>query len=247
MVPAAPAVPGPLVVSSLLVAGADGALGRATAQHLARRGVRVFGSCFSEAALRATEAALAADVRERVHLRVVDLADEAAVEAYVAAAHAQAGRLDGLVNAAGGFRWVEAQKATVADFDFLMGANLKSSWLLVRSLLPRLKDQGTGRIVLVSSRATQGLATAGMGLYLASKSGINALVESVAAEVADTRINVNAVLPTTIDTPANRRDMPKADFGKWVALDQLVGVIDLLLGEATAPINGALIPVTGRL
>jgi NAD(P)-dependent dehydrogenase (short-subunit alcohol dehydrogenase family) len=116
----------------------------------------------------------------------------------------------------------------------------------MRELLPPMKKRGFGRIVLVSARATLN-PPAGMSAYAASKAGLNALVSSVAEELKDFDININAVMPSMIDTLANRRDMPKADFKKWVSPDALAEIIFSLTQPWGKPIHGALIPVAGRL
>jgi NAD(P)-dependent dehydrogenase (short-subunit alcohol dehydrogenase family) len=154
---------------------------------------------------------------------------------------------DAWIHCAGGFRWAKAEDVRDEDIDFLIDANLKSALLLARELVPAMKERGFGRIVLVSTRATLQPPGAGMGAYAATKAGLNQLVLSLAEEVRAQDINVNAVMPTVIDTPANRKDMPGADFSAWVTPAQLAEIVFGLTQEWGKPIHGALIPVAGRL
>jgi NAD(P)-dependent dehydrogenase (short-subunit alcohol dehydrogenase family) len=171
----------------------------------------------------------------------VNLTDAASVRAAL-----QGVSIDHLVHCAGGFRFAHADKTSAADLDFLIDTNLRSAFYLVHELLPAMKERNYGRLVFVSSRATFA-AGPGMAAYAASKSGLNMLVSSLAEETRKLDINVNAVLPTVIDTEANRRDMPKADFSAWVTTEQLAEVIFALTEPWGKPIHGALIPVAGRL
>jgi len=154
--------------------------------------------------------------------------------------------IDALVHCAGGFRFAEVEKTSDEDLDFLIDANFRSAFYLLRELLPGMKDRKRGRVVLISSRATLQPA-AGMGAYCATKAALNALVGSLAEETRAHGINVNALLPTVIDTPANRRDMAKADFSKWVRPEAIAAIVSSLLGTWGDPVHGALIPVAGRL
>ncbi len=114
-----------------------------------------------------------------------------------------------------------------------------------RAAIPHLGTSGTGRIISIGAMAAL-QAGAGMGPYAASKAGVHRLTEALAAELKG-KVTVNAVLPSTIDTPANRRDMPKADFSKWVTPDELANVIFFLASDAASAVTGALLPVSGRV
>jgi NAD(P)-dependent dehydrogenase (short-subunit alcohol dehydrogenase family) len=173
----------------------------------------------------------------------LDLGDAAAVRA----AGPRLRKVDAWVHCAGGFRWAKADEVKDADIDFLMSANLKSALLLTREVLPGMKERDFGRIVFVSSRATVQPPGTGMSAYAATKAGLNQLVLSLADEVRALDINVNAVLPTVIDTPANRKDMPQADPSAWVTPAQLSEILFSLTQAWGKPIHGALIPVSGRL
>jgi NAD(P)-dependent dehydrogenase (short-subunit alcohol dehydrogenase family) len=115
-----------------------------------------------------------------------------------------------------------------------------------QAALPHLRRRGSGRIVNIGANAAT-RAGAGMGAYTASKSGVARLTEALAEELKDDRITVNAILPSIIDTPPNRSDMPDADFDRWVKPDQLAGVIAFLLSDRASAITGALLPVVGRV
>ena len=155
------------------------------------------------------------------------------------------GRLDALVNIAGGFKWETVGDGSLDTWDQLYQLNLRTVVSACRGALPLLPDD-TGRIINVGANgATK--AAAGMGAYAASKSGVARLTEALAEELKERGITVNAVLPSIIDTPANRNDMPKADVDKWVKPQQLADVIVFLLSKKADAITGALLPVTGRV
>ena len=116
-----------------------------------------------------------------------------------------------------------------------------------RAALPHLIKRGGGRIVNIGAGAAATKAGAGMGAYTASKAGVAKLTESLAEEVKDRGVTVNALLPSIIDTPANRADMPNADFSRWVAPRAIADVILFLLSDQASAVTGALIPVSGRV
>lgn len=233
--------------TSILIGGAEGGLGRHALKVFAKRGLKVVGACRTDADRERTMEFVRAEKLTGVTLLSCNLGDEQAVTRLVAEAEAAVGGIDALFNAAGGFRYGATVDAPVTDFDFLMTANLKSCFLLSRATVKGMVQRGFGRIVFVSSRASLGIGEANMALYVASKAGVNALVGALAAELRKSTVTVNAVLPTTIDTPANREAMPKADFSDWVTPDALLDVVAMLLGPTGTPINGALLPVAGRL
>lgn len=220
---------------SVLVTGADGALGSVVAGKFRDSGCRVLATYHARAGKPKPEA-------NGLEWIGVDLSDASSIRA---AKLADAG-IDALLHCAGGFRFGQVEQASDEDLQFLIDANLKSAILLARELVGPMKKRGFGRIVFVSSRATF-QPPAGMGAYAATKAGLNALTESLAEETKAFDINVNSVLPTVIDTPANRRDMPKADFSTWVSPDQLAEIIFSLTQPWGKPIHGALIPVAGRV
>lgn len=177
-------------------------------------------------------------------LRVqADLTVEAEAIRVFAEIGAQAGQLSGLVNIAGGFAWETVAGGEVETWDRLYNLNLKTALNACRAVLPTLASGGA--IVNIGA-AVAARAGAGMGAYAASKAGVARLTESLAAEQIARGIRVNAVLPSIVDTPANRADMPDADVSLWVTPGELAHVIDFLLSDRASGITGASIPVTGR-
>ena len=175
----------------------------------------------------------------------VDLTDPAAAERAVAAVVERFGRLDALLNIAGGFVWQTTDDAEPA-WDRMFALNLKTALNASRAALPHLRQSPEGRIVNVGANAAVRSA-AGMGAYAASKAGVHRLTESLAEELKATSVTVNAVLPSILDTEQNRRDMPDADPAQWVQPADLARVMLFLASPDSRAITGALIPVTGRV
>jgi NAD(P)-dependent dehydrogenase (short-subunit alcohol dehydrogenase family) len=155
------------------------------------------------------------------------------------------GGIDALVNVAGGFRWELLRDGEVETWDELYAINLRTAVVACKAALPALLERGRGRIINVGAGAAA-RAAAGMGAYAASKSGVERLTESLAAELRDRGVTVNAVLPGIIDTPRNRADMPDADFARWVAPEAIADVIVFLASDAARAVTGAAVPVFGR-
>lgn len=221
---------------TVLIAGAEGALGRALVQRFVMAGHTVYATYMREKPK---------DGPAAVQWLQADLSSAASVQKILGELPNGAPRV--WVHAAGGFRFAKVAECSEADWDFLMSANLKSLWAVSRTVVPRMAQAGFGRVVWVSSRATLAPAGAGMGPYLASKAGVNALVQALTEETKHLDVTVNAVLPTVIDTPANRRDMPSADFSTWVKTDELAEIIFGLTEPAMNPVRGALLAVAGRV
>jgi len=217
------------------VTGAAGALGRKTVEILAAAGWTVVGIDLGTVDTDGVALALGG----------VDLTDEAAVGAAAKQIEGQFGRLEGLVNIAGGFAWETVAGGSVATWDRLYAMNVRTALIASRALLPLLRA-GQGAIVNIGAAASV-KAGVGMGAYAASKSGVARLTEALAEELKEESVRVNAILPSILDTPANRADMPDADFSKWVSPAQLAGVVAFLLSSDAAAVTGALIPVTGRV
>ena len=175
----------------------------------------------------------------------VDLTDAASAKKAIDAAVAHFGRLDALLNIAGGFVWQTTDDADPA-WAKMFALNLTTALNAIRAALPHLKASPEGRIVNVGANAALKSA-AGMGAYAASKAGVHRLTESLAEELKETSVTVNAVLPSILDTAQNRKDMPDADPAKWVAPSDLARVMLFLASPDSRAITGALIPVTGKV
>lgn len=176
----------------------------------------------------------------------VDVTDPAAVEKFIAGIVADHGRLDILVNAVGGYAGgTNLWEVDARTYDKMMQLNLNAGFVLAHVVVPQMIKQNRGRIVNIASKAAFDHA-AGGALYAASKAAAVAMMDSLAADVKPYNINVNSVLPSIIDTAANRAAMPKADFSKWPKPEEIARVILFLCSEDARVIHGAAIPVFGR-
>jgi NAD(P)-dependent dehydrogenase (short-subunit alcohol dehydrogenase family) len=221
----------------IIVTGAFGALGRAVVAGARSEGARVIALDNAE---EPPEDFDADGVWGGVDLTDVDETDEAVgsiVQAF--------GRIDALVNVAGGFVWETVDGNGNASWERMQALNLTTALNAARAALPHLVASGAGRIVNIGAKGALSAAT-GMGAYAASKAGVHRLTEALAEEYKG-RVTVNAVLPSIIDTPANRKDMPDADFSKWVTAEEVAAVILFLASGAASGVTGALIPVAGRV
>jgi len=225
----------------VLITGAAGHLGRAVAGAFAAAGATVaLLDRDADALLRA----FGPESDMRMHL-AVNLLDDADTRAAVDAAAQRFGRIDVLCNLAGGFRMGDPVHATAAaTWDFLFGLNVRTLQHACAAAVPHMLAQGRGKIVNVGAFSAQ-RGAAQMGAYIASKSAVIRLTESMAAELREHGINVNCVLPTIIDTPDNRSGMPDADPARWVAPADLANVIMFLASSAARAVHGAALPVTG--
>jgi NAD(P)-dependent dehydrogenase (short-subunit alcohol dehydrogenase family) len=155
-------------------------------------------------------------------------------------------RIDILVNTAGGIRaGTRLHETPVEQWEFMLNLNARSVFLMSRAVIPHMLERRQGKIVSVAARAAL-KGTARHGAYIASKAAVIRLTETMSAELKGNGINVNCVLPGTMDTPANRAETPDADFSKWVQPASVAGVILFLATPAAADIHGAAIPVYGR-
>jgi NAD(P)-dependent dehydrogenase (short-subunit alcohol dehydrogenase family) len=221
----------------VVVTGASGALGKVVAETAIARGGRVAGVDYAASQIPATET--------RIELGGVDLSDPAQAKKAVDAAAAHFGRLDVLINIAGGFAFETVSEGDPKTWQRMYALNVLTALNASRSAIPHLAPSRSARIVNVGAMAAL-QASAGMGAYAASKAGVHRLTEALAAEWKG-KITVNAVLPSIIDTPANRASMPKADFAKWVKPQELAEVILFLASDAASAVTGALLPVSGRV
>jgi NAD(P)-dependent dehydrogenase (short-subunit alcohol dehydrogenase family) len=225
----------------VVVTGAFGAVGRVVVEAAAARGASA--AALGEAPAPSAELAQ----RLRPPILVVagtDLASADQARAAMAAVNSHFGRIDALVNVAGGFLWEKIESGAPQNWERMFALNLKTTLNASQAALPYLVASGAGRIVNVGALAAL-KAGAGMGPYAASKSGVHRFTESLAEEFKGRSVTVNAVLPSTIDTPANRTSMPDADFSKWVAPGDLAAVILFLASREAGAVTGALVPVTG--
>lgn len=218
------------------VTGGHGVLGQAVAEAALEDGLAV--AVIDHASGRSCAEGV-------LELGGIDLTDPAAAEAAVQAVVDRFGRLDVLLNIAGGFVWQTVDDAAPA-WDRMHSLNLMTALNACRAALPHLKRSAEGRIVNVGAAAALRSA-AGMGAYAASKAGVHRLTESLAEELKSTSVTVNAVLPSILDTPQNRRDMPQADPSSWVAPADLARVMLFLASPGSRAVTGALLPVTGRV
>jgi len=221
----------------ILVTGASGALGKVVAATAQARWARVAG--VDHAASQARSAA------DRWELGGVDLTDASQARSAIDAAASHFGKLDALINIAGGFAFENVADGDPKTWQRMFAINVLTALNASRAAIPHLLNSGAGRIVNVGAMGALH-AGAGMGAYAASKAGVHRLTEALAAEWKG-RITVNAVLPSTVDTAANRASMPGADFGKWVRPEELADVILFLASDAASALTGALIPVSGRV
>jgi NAD(P)-dependent dehydrogenase (short-subunit alcohol dehydrogenase family) len=229
-----------------LVAGGTGALGRAIATAFLKAGVRVAVTYRQREEFDGVLAAVAPSDAARLEGIATDVTDTKAASAVVEELIAEHGRLDILVNAVGGYAggknvW-EDEPAT---YERMMALNLQSGFTLARAVLPAMIRQNRGWIVNVASRAGYGHSP-GAALYSASKAGALAFFDSLADEVKPYSINVNSIVPSIFDTPANRRAMPNADWSRWPKPEDIAQVVLFLCSERARVIHGAAIPVYGR-
>jgi NAD(P)-dependent dehydrogenase (short-subunit alcohol dehydrogenase family) len=227
-----------------VVTGAAGNLGAALCRKLAAAGAGI--------ALLERNVDAADTVIERLPAGVnaasfaVDLLDQGSVTDTIAAVQGHFGRIDFLANVAGGFAMGPTLEETDdATWNLMLDLNARSVFHTARAVLPLMRAAGYGRIVNVAARAAlQGQGR--MGPYCASKAAVVSLTESLAAETKDLDINVNCILPGTVDTPQNRAAMPDQDHGKWVPPDALADVMLFLASPAARCVSGAAVPVYGR-
>jgi NAD(P)-dependent dehydrogenase (short-subunit alcohol dehydrogenase family) len=236
-------MPNSLHGKNVAITGAFGALGMAVAQAAREAGATVAAIDRLD---QARAPVFAAGIRA---WGGVDLGSPAAAEAVFKSISDTFGGLDALVNVAGAFRWETVAEGSIDTWDLLYNVNLRTTLTATKGALPylleRSGDRG-GRIVNIGAAAAAN-AQLGMGAYAASKSGVSRLTEALAAELKDRGITVNAILPSILDTPANRTEMPNADFARWVTPRQAADVIVFLLSSESSAITGASIPVVGRV
>jgi len=216
----------------LIVTGAGGALGAATAALLDRQGHEV---------ARIVRNSASQDPRT---IACEDLADAESAERSLDAAVKALGSLDGVLHMAGAFDWRPVAHSDAALWQALFRKNLETTLAVVKATLPCLRAGGA--IVTIGAAAAEP-SGAGMAPYAASKSAVAKLTQSLAAELDEGRVRINTLLPSIIDTPANRGAMPNADPSSWTHPDAIAEVASFLVSPAARAIHGALIPVTNSV
>ena len=220
----------------IAITGGHGVLGRAVVEAALAEGLKV--AVIDHASGQSAPKGV-------LELGGVDLTDPDSATKAIDAVANHFGRLDALLNIAGGFVWQTTDDADPA-WAKMFALNLTTALNASRAALPHLKASPEGRIVNVGANAALKSA-AGMGAYAASKAGVHRLTESLAEELKETAVTVNAVLPSILDTAQNRKDMPDADPARWVAPADLARVMLFLASPESRAITGALIPVTGKV
>jgi NAD(P)-dependent dehydrogenase (short-subunit alcohol dehydrogenase family) len=226
---------------SAIVTGGTGGLGSAVVARLLDDGWRVVVPWVVERELERVQE------REGLELVQADLFDVDAVADVVSlAAREGDAPLRGVVNLVGGFSMGDRVHETpIEEFEKQFRLNLRPTYLVISAAVPHLLSAGGGSIVCVGTRAAIQPFSGAAG-YISSKAAVIAFAQAVAAEYKNDGIRCNVILPSVIDTPANRQSMPKADFEKWVKPAEIAGVISHLLSDASRPTSGAAIPVYGR-
>lgn len=219
----------------VIVTGGFGILGQAVSEAFAARGDKVARIDFSASAAKAIDGTL--DVGG------IDLSDPTQAAACVTTVIAELGTPSILVNIAGGFAWETVADGDIETWSRMFALNAQTCLNMTKAALPDLLKMTGARIINIGAMGALSAAT-GMGSYAASKSAVHRLTESLAAELAGRDIAVNAILPSIIDTPTNRADMPDADHDSWVRPEAIADVILFLASPASRSISGALIPIS---
>lgn len=216
----------------VLIAGGSGALGQTVVPAFAQAGARVI----------TMDRHPEPDRAERWQTMQADATDEADVQRLVADVLQQTGRIDALVNLIGGFAMGRLVETDVAVWQRMLTMNLTAAFLLSKTVLPPMLAKRTGRIVHVAARAAAE-PFPGAAAYVVSKAGLVALVRTLTLETAGSGVTVHGLLPSTIDTPANRSSMPEADPSTWAKPESIAAALLFLASDEAGQYNGALIPV----
>ena len=230
-----------------VVTGATGALGQAAAKRFLEEGAKVIAMYRSEERFEELKSFVGNLGNDLMGVKG-DVTDETSVSEIFRKTVDEYGRVDILINLVGGYSGGNSvADMDVETWDRMMNLNLKSAFLCSKAALFYMIEQNYGKIVNVSARtAVRKGSRAKNSAYAIAKLGVLALTETMAEEVRRQDINVNCILPSTIDTPANRRDFPKADFSRWVSPGDITEVILFLVSDASKATSGAAIPVFGK-
>jgi len=225
-----------------LITGGTGALGRVVSAAFLAAGARVIVTYLIEAELPGFDAAVPKDRRETAKVELTSRADVEALVARIVATH---GRVDVLLNLAGGFAPGTVVETDDHELDRLFAMNLKTAFVCTRAVLPVMIRQKHGRIVNVTARPA---LTGGGGVtaYAITKAGVAALTRAAADEVREHGVTVNAIAPSTIDTPANRAAMPQVDPSRWVKPEEIAATLVFLASDAAGATSGAIVPIYAR-
>jgi NAD(P)-dependent dehydrogenase (short-subunit alcohol dehydrogenase family) len=227
-----------------LVAGGTGGLGRAVSLAFLKEGAELIVTYQKDSAFGDLKKAAGTNASRLVGRRV-DVTDEAAVQQLIEGIGAENGHLDVLVNAMGGYvGGIKLWELDTRVFDQMLALNLRSGYVLSRAAAKAMLKQGKGAIVNVAAKAALDHG-AGAAAYAASKAAAVALMDSLAADLRGSGVRANSVLPSIIDTEANRKAMPGADFASWPKPEEIARVILFLCSDDARVIHGAAIPVYG--
>jgi NAD(P)-dependent dehydrogenase (short-subunit alcohol dehydrogenase family) len=226
----------------VLVTGGSGALGQAITRRFLDEGATVCVPWIVEQEREQLAKSVAGDARARLMLERCDVLDDAAVGKLVAGVVERHRRLDVVVSAVGGFAMGELVQTDRALWDKMLALNLTSAYVIARAALPPMLTAGAGRIVAVASRAVVPPVGGFIG-YTVAKAGVIAFVQALAAETRERGVTVNAVLPSTMDTPANRAAMPGVDPKTWVPVGDVAAAIAFLAAESSGHVNGTLLAI----
>jgi NAD(P)-dependent dehydrogenase (short-subunit alcohol dehydrogenase family) len=230
----------------VIVTGAGGNLGSALLRLLEGRGAARLIGVDREVGLLDPARLGLKDPARFVPFVVTDLADPAAGEAMAAEAIARFGRVDAMAHTVGGFEWALLDGQDAAMWERMLRMNVMTTASALRGVLGPMRQAKRGSVVVVGAGAAV-RAPAGMAAYAGAKAAVHRLVESAAEELKTEGVRVNAVLPSIIDTPQNRADMPDADTARWVTATEVSEAIAFLLSDAASGVTGALLPVAGRV
>ena len=226
-----------------VIVGATGGLGTALTGRLIRQGYRIGATYMRPIETDEFEERFPFD-EDQLVLRRVNATDSAEVEGFLASVAARFGRIDAVASMVGG--WAAGRDVKDTDdvrFDWMIDLNLRSAFYTVRAAVPHL--EGGGRILLVGSRAVVDNPP-GQAAFNIAKAGVVALAKTAAAEVEDSDITVNVILPSVIDTPATRRALPFAEYVKWPTPDEIAAVAEFIMTGESGVMSGAVVPVYGR-
>ena len=220
----------------VIITGAEGNLGQAAVKIFNDNGAKVAAVCYGKN-----------PSPECANLSINDcnLTNPETAEKVITQVTEELGQPSILINIAGGFMWKEIKDTNFTDFEAMFNLNFKTMYNMTTAALPILERTENARIINIGAL---GAVSAGVGMaaYAVSKAAVMRFTEALAAETGD-NMTVNAIMPSIIDTPQNRNDMPDADFSKWVTTEELVDLMVFLSSNEGSGINGALLPATGRV